>query len=290
MLEIRFHGRGGQGAVTSAEMIALAAIAEGKYAQAFPSFGPERRGAPVLAFVRVSEDKPIKIRAGITKPDMVVVMDPSLARITDVTAGLKDDGTVVINTKRSAGEIQAVFGGKWPVVTVNASAIARELLGVNIVNTTMLGAMLRALPVVKTDSLEGPLNHRFGARARSNYQAALRAFKEAAVKEKSATPEKPKMQFTPERVLTWKEMLPGCAVTEPGSTAQYSTGDWRSQRPVWNHDLCIKCGICYLVCPQECISQDEQKWFGANLYHCYGCGTCSTECPTRAISMVEEGE
>lgn len=290
MLEIRFHGRGGQGAVTSAEMIALAAIGEGKYAQAFPSFGPERRGAPVLAFVRVSEDKPIKIRAGITRPDMVVILDPGLVRITDVTAGLKDDGFIVINTKRSAAEIHDLFGGKWPVVTVNASAIARELLGVNIVNTTMLGAMLKAMTVVKSESLEGPLNHRFGARAKSNSDACKRAYRDAVAKEKSATPQKPKMQFAGEKLLTWKEMLPGCVVTEPGSTVQYSTGDWKSQAPVWDHNRCMKCGICYLVCPQECISQDQEKWFGANLYHCYGCGTCATECPTKAITMVEEGE
>lgn len=290
MLEIRFHGRGGQGAVTSAEMIALAAIGEGKYAQAFPSFGPERRGAPVLAFVRVSDDKPIKIRAGITSPDMVVILDPGLMRITDVTAGLKDNGAIVVNTRRSAPEIHDLFGGKWPVVTVNASAIARELLGVNIVNTTMLGAMLKAHPVVKSDSLEEPLNHRFGARAKSNYQACMRAYKEAIVKEKADVPGKPKMQFPGEKLLSWKDLLPGCVVDEPGSTVQYSTGDWKSQRPVWEHNLCIKCGICYFVCPQECIGQDEEKWFGANLYHCYGCGTCATECPTKAISMVEEGE
>ncbi len=290
MLEIRFHGRGGQGAVTSAEMIALAAISEGKYAQAFPSFGPERRGAPVLAFVRVSDDKPIKMRAGIQRPDMVVIMDPGLVRITDVTGGLKDTGVVVINSKRSAAEISRVLGGKWPVIVVNASAIAKELLGVNIVNTTMLGAMLRAVQLVKTESLEDPLNHRFGVRAKSNYQAAQRAFKEAVLQEKAAVATEPQVKIAPEKFPTWKEISLGCVVTEPGSTRAYSTGDWKSNRPEWNHDRCIKCGICYLVCPQECIGQDEEKWFGANLYHCYGCGTCAAECPTRAITMVEEGE
>ena len=92
LVEIRWHGRGGQGAVTSAELLARAAINEGKYAQAFPSFGPERRGAPVLSFVRISNEQ-IRIRSEITEPDVVVVLDPSLLRMINVTSGLKDDGT-----------------------------------------------------------------------------------------------------------------------------------------------------------------------------------------------------
>jgi len=99
LVEIRWHGRGGQGAVTSAELLARAAISEGKYAQAFPSFGAERRGAPVLAFVRISENAPIWTRAEVTEPDVVVVLDPSLLRIVDVTSGLKDGGTFVVNTR-----------------------------------------------------------------------------------------------------------------------------------------------------------------------------------------------
>ncbi len=290
MLEIRFHGRGGQGAVTMAEMIALAAIGEGKYAQAFPSFGPERRGAPVLSFVRVSDDERIRNRAGITRPDMVVVMDPGLIRIADVASGLKDNGIIVVNTKRNAQQIQEIFGGRWPVAVVDASSIAKELLGVNIVNTTMLGAMLKALPMVRLEALEEPLNHRFGARAKSNYQAALRAHKDTVVMDKAPVVTAPKLTFVPEKLFTWKEIPLGCVVTDPGSTALYSTGDWKTQRPVWIHERCIRCGICYLVCPQECIGQDKEGKFGANLFHCYGCGTCATECPTRAISMVEEGE
>ncbi len=105
MIEIRWHGRGGQGAVTSVEMMALAAIEAGKYAQGFPAFGPERRGAPVMAFNRVS-DKPIKIRSGIYRPDVVVVLDPSLVSLVPVTDGLKPDGTLIVNTSKTAAEIR----------------------------------------------------------------------------------------------------------------------------------------------------------------------------------------
>jgi pyruvate ferredoxin oxidoreductase gamma subunit len=110
LIEIRWHGRGGQGAVTSAELLAQAAINEGHYAQAFPSFGPERRGAPVLAFVRISKQQPILIRAEISQPGMVVVLDPGLLPIVNVTSGLKANGIVVVNTKKEAEPIRQEFG------------------------------------------------------------------------------------------------------------------------------------------------------------------------------------
>src|SRR5512137_1918950 len=102
MIEIRLHGRGGQGAVTSAEILSEAAISEGNYAQAFPSFGPERRGAPVQAFFRVSAGTPIRNRSSITDPDVVVVQDPGLLSSVDVTSGLKPGGIVIINTTKTA--------------------------------------------------------------------------------------------------------------------------------------------------------------------------------------------
>ena len=105
MIEVRIHGRGGQGAVTSAELIALAAIEEGKYAQGFPSFGPERRGAPVIAFARVN-DKPIRLRPKIYQPDVAVVLDPSLLKIVDPSQGLKPGGLLIINTNKSIEQIR----------------------------------------------------------------------------------------------------------------------------------------------------------------------------------------
>jgi pyruvate ferredoxin oxidoreductase gamma subunit len=183
LVEIRWHGRGGQGAVTSAELLARAAIEEGKYAQAFPSFGPERRGAPVLAFDRISEKTPIRVRAEITEPDVVVVLDPGLIPIVNVTAGLKDGGLIIVNTKKPLAEIAASFGGKWRVAAVDATTIAHEVLGVNIVNTTMLGALLKATGVVEMESLAGPLQDRFGRLADRNSNAMKRAFEETEVKE-----------------------------------------------------------------------------------------------------------
>lgn len=180
MIEIRLHGRGGQGAVTSAELLALAAIGQGKYAQAFPSFGPERRGAPVVAFCRI-DDKPIKVRANIYKPDVVLVLDPSILRIIKVTAGLKDDGILVTNTKYSGEEIKKELGITHNVATINGTKIAREELGLPIANTTMLGALLKAKEVVPFESLIEPLKKRFGRIAEKNIKACKRAFEEASV-------------------------------------------------------------------------------------------------------------
>ncbi len=125
MIEVRIHGRGGQGAVTSAELMALAAIDEGKYAQAFPSFGPERRGAPVVAFLRVSDDQ-IRVRSKVYQPDVVVVLDPTLLDIVDVSAGLKPKGTVIINSAKSAEQLQKQYGFKGRLATVDATKIAME--------------------------------------------------------------------------------------------------------------------------------------------------------------------
>ena len=183
LVEIRWHGRGGQGAVTSAELLAQAAINEGKYAHAFPSFGPERRGAPVLSFVRVSGQQPIRVRAEITEPDVVVVLDPGLLPITNVTSGLKDNGMIVVNTRKQAEQIRKEFGINQSIATVNATKIAREILGVPITNTTMVGAVVKATGVVKLDSLLEPLKLRFGRLAERNLEAMQRAYHETVIKE-----------------------------------------------------------------------------------------------------------
>jgi len=287
-IEIRWHGRGGQGAVTSAELAALAAIKEGKYAQAFPSFGPERRGAPVLVFNRISPDAPVRNRAGITSPDVVVVLDPGLLNIVDVTAGLKDDGVIVVNSPKSAAQVKADLGGKWKLVVVDAGAIAKQLLGVNIVNTTMLGALIKATGIVALESTMHPIEERFGKRARDNYEAAQRAFKEATIFEPDPGAIAPKKAFPVEVLPTWVNAPLGMVVTEPGNAAIYKTGDWKSQRSVWNFDRCIKCGICYLFCPEGCITQRKDGYFEGDMYYCKGCGICQRECPTGAISMKEE--
>lgn len=182
LLEVRWHGRGGLGAVTSAELVARAAISEGKYAQSFPSFGPERRGAPVLACLRISDER-IRIRTNICEPDIVAVLDPRLLRVVDVTSGLKEKGKIMINSRKSPDELKSEFGYKWPVAAVNATKIAREAIGLPITNTAMIGALLKVTNAVRMDSLIEQLRERFGGRAEANIEAMKRAYHETVIKE-----------------------------------------------------------------------------------------------------------
>jgi pyruvate ferredoxin oxidoreductase gamma subunit len=182
MLEIRFHGRGGQGAVTSVELLALAAINEGKFAQGFPSFGPERRGAPVLAFLRI-DDHHIRLRCKIANPDVVLILDPSLIRIQNPAADLKPGGVIVLNTNKPLNEVRREYGFKHTLAVVDGNHIAREVLGVPITNTTMLGALIRATQVVTVDSMLPPLQERFGPLAAKNFAAMKEAFEKTAVEE-----------------------------------------------------------------------------------------------------------
>jgi len=183
LVEIRWHGRGGQGGVTSAELIAQAAISEDKYAQAFPSFGPERRGAPVLAFNRIDSTQPIRMRSEVTEPDVVIVLDPGLLSILNVASGLKEAGIIIINTKKTAEQIRTEFGIKGKLAIINATRIARETLGVPIVNTTMIGALIKATDIVELESLREPIEKRFGRLAERNIKAMEKAHEETLIEE-----------------------------------------------------------------------------------------------------------
>jgi 2-oxoacid:acceptor oxidoreductase gamma subunit (pyruvate/2-ketoisovalerate family) len=169
MIEVRFHGRGGQGAVTAARLLAEAAFNEGKYCQAFPSFGAERRGAPVLAFTRI-DNKPIRIRTLVYEPNYVVVLDPTLLEVINVAAGLKRGGSIVVNAKEVPEELKAV-----KVATVDATAIALEFLGSPITNTAMLGAFARATKLVSLNSVVKSIEGYFGGKLAEKNVAAVKA-------------------------------------------------------------------------------------------------------------------
>ena len=180
MIELRFHGRGGQGAVTSAELLALAAISTGKFATAFPSFGPERRGAPVVAFARVS-DQPIKLRCKVQEPDVVMVLDPSLVEIAKPAEGLKDTGILILNTNQDAASIKQSLNFPGKVAVVDASRIAKEVIGLPITNTTMVGALIKATGMLSVDDLAPAFKARFGKIAARNIEAMKRAWTETSL-------------------------------------------------------------------------------------------------------------
>lgn len=153
ILEIRWHGRGGQGAKTAALLLADAMMSAGKHIQAFPEYGPERMGAPVQAYNRISDD-PIMLHCGITSPAIVVILDASLVDVVDVIHGLPEDGIILINTRLTSSEIRKklhITGGR-KIYVVNASQIALDTIGRNIPNTPMLGALMKVTGLLNKDS------------------------------------------------------------------------------------------------------------------------------------------
>jgi 2-oxoacid:acceptor oxidoreductase gamma subunit (pyruvate/2-ketoisovalerate family) len=161
ILEVRWHGRGGQGAWTASELLARAAIYEGKFIQSFPEFGPERMGAPVTAFTRISTE-PIHIHCAVYNPDVVVVLDPTLLKTVSVAEGLNDEGTIIINSKENPAEMRKTLNTeKGKVWTVPATEIAINILGMSITNTAMLGAVARVTKMVSLESLEKVIKERF---------------------------------------------------------------------------------------------------------------------------------
>ena len=145
LVEIRWHGRGGQGAKTAALLLADACLTSGKYIQAFPEYGPERMGAPVTSFNRLSS-KPILLHSGVTTPDIVVVLDPTLIESVDVTEGMSSGGSIIINTNKAPDEVKKLMNVPAGVklFTVDASKISVETIGREIPNTPMLGALMKA--------------------------------------------------------------------------------------------------------------------------------------------------
>jgi 2-oxoisovalerate ferredoxin oxidoreductase gamma subunit len=188
IIDIRLHGRGGQGVMTSSYLIAEAALLEDKYVHAFPTFGPERSGAPIAAFARISDEK-FYIKTEVYEPDIVVVQDPSLLGQIDVTAGLRKSGTILINTGNPDNESVKVIRESRPDVkfaTVDASKIARDEIGLTVTNTAILGALCKITDesVIKLNSLEKAINNRFkgkGTIASKNIKAVKRSYQEVIV-------------------------------------------------------------------------------------------------------------
>ncbi len=178
MTEIRFHGRGGQGVVVASEILATAFFREGKHVQAFPTFGVERRGAPVAAFLRVSS-RPIRLRCQIERPDHVIILDPTLIPAVDVIAGLKPAGWILINSENPPRRFARLAQGGRQIATVDASAIAvAQGLGNRtnpIVNTAILGAFAGATHLVDLASVLQALQEWLPGRTEENIRAAREA-------------------------------------------------------------------------------------------------------------------
>lgn len=180
MFQVRIHGRGGQGVVTAAEMLSVAAFVEGRHAQAFPTFGSERTGAPVVSFCRI-DDRPIRIREPISRPDALIIQDPTLLHQVDVFSGLDPEGYILINTGHTfdelgLGDFVKGFRGER-LLTVPATEIAREHLGRPLPNAVLLGGFAGLSGLVSLESVAGAIRERFpGKLGDANVAGARAAF------------------------------------------------------------------------------------------------------------------
>ena len=271
MIEIRFHGRGGQGAVTGVRILASAIHIEGKYTQAIPQYGTERRGAPVVAFCRV-DDVRIRERDLVYEPDIVVVLDPLLGRTVDVTHGLKEGGLVLVNHQGTYAETGLT--GNFSVATVDATNIALECLGRPITNTAILGAFAKVTGLVKLQSLEEAVRHEFPERlVGSNVDAMHRAFEEVS---------KPADASALPRTEGASRIS-----SEPLISYSRHVSDWRVFRPVIDEEKCVGCKRCWVFCPEAAIHMNDGKAV-VNYDYCKGCGICVEECTVGAIEFVKE--
>jgi pyruvate ferredoxin oxidoreductase gamma subunit len=184
MFQVRIHGRGGQGVVTAAELLSVAAFSEGRHAQAFPSFGSERTGAPVVSFCRISET-PIRSHDPVADPDAVIVQDVSLLRQVDVLGGLRPEGFLLLNTEQIVGDVGFAAHGlpDGHVVTVPATALALEHVGRAVSNVPLLGAFAALTGLLSIDSVVAAIEGRFSGSVAVRNAAAARAAYELVIQE-----------------------------------------------------------------------------------------------------------
>jgi len=270
LIEIRLHGRGGQGAVTASRIIATAAYEEGKYSQAIPMYGTERRGAPLTCFVRI-DDVRVRERELVHDPDISIVLDPLIATQQAVVDNLKPGGLVLLNTGHGPDEVK--LGGDFNVATVDATTIALETLGRPITNTAILGAFVKITGLLKLESVEKAILKYFPGRlGEMNIAAVRRSYEEVKGPMQAVVKEAPETKGD---------------IHVGGYGVLRDVSSWRVFTPEVDEEKCIGCKTCWIFCPETAFSWNEETNKPEIEYRkCKGCGVCVNECPVKAIEFV----
>ncbi len=281
MIEIRFHGRGGQGAVLASELLAQAAFLDGKSPQSFPFFGVERRGAPVTAYTRI-DDRPVRLRTSIPNPDVVVVLDPGLLGTTRVTDGIRPHGLLLVNTPKSSEELEAPDGVRRAAVDATKIALSHGLGTpmMPIVNTAVLGALARATGVVSLEALSRAIEQFVPRSPVENRLAARDGYTTVRTVEVGAL-----LSPLPVGAPVPRPSGEGPIAVVPSETIH--TAAWRTFTPKIHLERCTKCNFCWKFCPDDAIEFDPQGFPRIRLAYCKGCGICAAECPPKTIEMLE---
>ena len=293
MGEMRLHGRGGQGTVMAAQMMAAAFVLGGKYASVFPSFGIERRGSAVMAFARFG-DTPIREHTRVYHPEIVLIMDQSLTDSPACYEGFQNGGIIIANTKH-AQDILDLHVNQKVLATVDAVSIALEETGTAITNTCMLGAFAKATQLVKLDDLKKALEDFFkGKILAGNIRSLERGYNEVEVFHFTTAAK----SETQEDLLSEQDPV----VNPPENTSPFDSAwvdskkmiithpdEWRYRRPEVEKSACRLCGWCSIYCPTDCMKKGKDGYYHPDLSYCKGCGICANECPAHAIKMKPEG-
>jgi pyruvate ferredoxin oxidoreductase gamma subunit len=290
--EICLHGRGGQGAVLAAELMVVAAFEDGKYGQAFPAFGGERRGAPVRAFVRL-DARPVRVRYRVNQPDQVIILDRTLPNTVDVLDGLKPGGLALIDSEKSPTGL--FWSTDAPVYAVPAARIALDVFDQPFVNPVMLGAWAAVTGEISVDAIQHAYRHRFpGSMGEKNSRAVQMGYEFIRL---GATPvQVKKSEQTTGSVIKWEKEevagVPGqplhfASVVAARTSLAYPTGSWRYNRPVVDPQVCNGCGVCIEFCPDSSLTVVDKQAI-IDYVFCKGCGICAQICARGAIQMVIE--
>lgn len=293
MKEIRIHGRGGQGVVLAAELLATTAFADGKFGQAFPAFGGERRGAAVQAFVRV-DTRSIRLRHRVNTPDWILILDPSLLETVDVLQGCKPGGVALLNSEQDPARL--AWSQDARVYAFPATRIALEIFNQPLVNPAMLGAWAAVSGELELVAVQEAFRRRFpGEMGEKNSRAARVAFDWC--REHGTSPLQVTQSLHAVAGGTAWEDNPGlgapgralhpAGVVAPRTALAYATGTWRYHRPVFDMTKCNGCGFCEMYCPDGCVLVENRK-YTPDYQYCKGCGISARECTPGAITMVGE--
>lgn len=295
MLEIRFHGRGGTGSVLASQALAKAIFYSGKHAVTFPSFGAERRGAPVRAFIRINEKRIFK-RTQIYEPDLIVVLDNSLLELIDVADGLKPNGIGILNSTKKPEDITLSKSIRAGVI--DATKIAEEILDQPITNSAMLGSLVRALDILSFADLEKGIMSVFSSKigenqAKKNVEVAKIAYKQTIFGETKAgrnyeknQPWLPTTEELPIGTIIPKMKVNTNQLIGPGSARTKMTGTWSHYKAEINQEKCIQCLQCMFHCPEGTINRNGNK-LKVNKSYCKACGICKAVCPVDAIDIIK---
>ena len=295
MYRFRFHGRGGQGVKTASRIFGSAAFLEGYYAQDFPMYGPERRGAPVTAYVRVSNDNIVE-RGFIDSPNVVIVADESLLNdpIADPLRGFKN-GILFINTPH-----KPVFDSNFKVELLDVTGLALEHIGRTSAISAGIGAVASKLAGFSKENVLEAVEHELrdigidGELLDKNIRLAevcydrVNTYDLDSILDASLEYEYPETEIVDVKL---DDVYYGVAtIVNIGNTASRRTGGWRIMKPIIDYGKCRKCRICYVYCPDVSILLDEDDTPRIDYEHCKGCLICSSVCPFKAITIVREVE